>query len=83
MEKSGEIVGKIDGKMCGEISEEISVKIGVKIGGKIGGKISISGPHTIAFSKIWYMFCLFATLTEAVFVYFGIWVNVFDSKVSG
>ena len=29
------------------------------------------------------MFCLCATLTEAVFVYLGIWVFVFGSKVSG
>ena len=48
-----------------------------KICRKIGGKISISDPHTITFSKIWHMFCLCATLTEAVFVYFVVCLCIY------
>ena len=71
------IGGKIDGKIGEKIGEKIRGKSVERIGGKIGGKISISDPHTTTFSKIWHMFCLCATLTEAVFVYLGIciWVK--------
>ena len=65
----GKIDGKIGEKFGGKIDGKIDEKISEKISRKIGGKISISDPHTTTFSKIWHMFCLCATLTEAVFVY--------------
>ena len=71
------IGGKIDGKIGEKIGEKIRGKSVERIGGKIGGKISISDPHTTTFSKIWHMFCLCATLTEAVFVYFVVCLCIY------